>query len=64
MIPSYFKSKIYLKMIIALSLMSFIFTFAVSLFVMPQIDNTITKLENKNVNLIFENTISYCKKRI
>ena len=58
MIPSYFKSKIYLKTIIALSLMSFIFTFAVSLFIMPQIDNTITKLENDNVNLIFENTIN------
>ena len=58
MIPSYFKSKIYLKTIIILSLMSFIFTFAVSLFIMPQIDNTINKLENENVNLIFKNTIN------
>lgn len=58
MIPSYFKSKIYLKTIIALSLISLVFTFAVSMFVMPKIDNTITKLENKNINLIFDNTIN------
>jgi len=62
MIPSYFKSKIYLKTILALTLISIIFTFTVSMLVMPKIDNTITKLENKNVNLIFENTINIVKK--
>lgn len=62
MIPSYFKSKIYLKTILALTLISIIFTFTVSMLVMPKIDDTITKLENENVNLIFENTINTVKK--
>jgi len=56
--PSYLKSKIYLKTIIALSLISFIFTFTISMIVMPKIDNTIITLENKNVNLIFTSTIN------
>jgi len=56
--PSYLKSKIYLKTIIALSLISFIFTFTISMIVMPKIDNTIIALENKNVNLIFTSTIN------
>jgi len=34
------------------------FTLSASMYIIPKIDNTITKFENKNVNSIFENTIN------
>ena len=62
-LPSHYRSKIYIKAIILLTMIAIAFTIAVSIFVVPKVDTAIENLENKNVHLLLSNTINIVNDR-
>jgi hypothetical protein len=62
-IPSYYKSKIFIKAISGIVIVSLILILSISTFLLPIIDNSIEKLEEKNAKIVLNQVVSMVNHR-